>query len=252
MIKYSIIIPLYNQLDELHWHIKFYNALWAQRQDFEVLYMDDGSSDNSGNFIRQSKDIMLFPFQYEWEEDKGFTVSYAKNRGIRKATGEWLLILDGDTFIDPETLSAYDRVLKDKDTVYFGKRYPVRMRDLDQALHDGFPTIVERKEDFRGFLQPIPPAPFYHFSGANFVVHKDIANDLKYAPDDWNQYGYDDYYMAINYLVHGKKFEPVNDSVAYHCEDDPKPGHPVTKERLNAFIKEHEAELQQLSGVRYF
>lgn len=58
--------------------------------------------------------------------------------------------------------------------------------------------------------------------------------------------------MAIEYLLRGKRFQAVNDSVAYHCEDNPKEGDPVTREKLNAFIKEHETELQQLGGVRYF
>lgn len=199
-----------------------------------------------------SKD-RLFPYQYNWTEDKGFTVAAAKNRAIERASGEWLLILDGDTYIDPQTLKAYDHIDKDKDTVYFGKRYPVELKKLDTALHYGFPTIVEKKADFRGFLQPIPPAPFYHFSGANFLVSNKLAKELKYAPDDWTYYGLDDYMMSLNYLLNGKRFEPVNDSVAYHCEDKPKAGDPRAIERFNKFVKDHEAEILSINQpIRYF
>ena len=252
MIKYSIIVPIFNQVDFLPAQIKMYNMLWSSRNDFEVLWMDDGSTDTTRQYMEKGTNDRLFPYTYEWEENKNFGVTRAKNRGIRKAKGQWQLILDGDTYIDPQVLKAYDRVLKDKDVIYFGKRYSIKLKDLDRALHYGFPSVVENKSDWRGFLQQIPPAPFSHFSGSNFVISSKLGKELEYAPDDWNFYGYDDYFFAINCLIHGHKFEPVNDSVAYHCEDKPKEGHPVTRERLNAFIKEHEAELQQLGGVRYF
>lgn len=214
--------------------------------------MDDGSSDDTQKYFSNLK--TAFPYTYEWEPDKGFTVSHAKNRGIKKATGTWILIIDGDTFIDPNTLKAYDRVTSpNKDVVYFGRRFPIKLKDLDQALHLGFPTITNAPRDFRGFLQNIPPAPFYHFSGANFIIHADTAKELKYNRDDWNGYGYDDYMMALNYLLNGKTFHAVNDSIAYHCEDNPKPGDVVVRKRLNDFIKEHEKELTDIGQpVMYF
>ena len=245
-MNFSIVIPLYNQVDMASWHVKFYNALYKIRQDFEVIFEDDGSSDSTQKYMEAKGSDKLFPYTYSWSPNIGFTVAAAKNRAIRKAKGSWLLIIDGDTFVDPETLRAYDRIQKDENTVYFGKRYSVAMKSLDKALHYGFPTVIEDKRDWRGFLQDIPPAPFWHFSGANFLVSRKVAKELGYAPGDWLGYGYDDYYMAINYLIHDKKFQAVNDSVAYHCEDKPKEGDPVTRKRLNDLIDEHELQLRVL------
>lgn len=104
MIQYSIIVPLYNQCDMAVWMIKFYNALWKTRQDFEVIFSDDGSSDATRKYFEKGNIKFLFHYQYEWAEDKGFTVANAKNRAIRRARGKWLLIIDGDTFVDNNTL----------------------------------------------------------------------------------------------------------------------------------------------------
>lgn len=253
MINYSVIVPVYNQCDMIVHMIKFYNALYKVRQDFEVIWSDDGSSDNTRKYMESKNANKLFPFQYFWSPDVGFTVSAAKNRGIARANGKYVLILDGDTFIDPGTLSAYDHIKKDDDTVYFGKRFPVRLKDLDKALHYGFPTVVRSKSDWRGFLQDIPPAPFNHFSGSNFLMSTKLAKELGYGCENFKNYGYEDYYMAIKYLVAGKKFQAVNDSVAYHCEDKPKEGHPRTRQQLNDFIDENKAALDAMGQpIRYF
>jgi len=95
----SIIIPCYNQdqyLDEC-----LQSVSDQTYTDWECIIVDDGSSDNSEETVKQwtDKDPR---FQYCKTENKG--VSAARNFGIEKAAGEWILPLDGDDKIGPKYL----------------------------------------------------------------------------------------------------------------------------------------------------
>lgn len=91
MIKFSIIIPVYNveqYLDEC------VQSVVAQTyRDFEVILVDDGSPDNSGTICDRwaEKDSRVRVIH---QENQG--LSGARNTGIRAATGEYLMFLDSD------------------------------------------------------------------------------------------------------------------------------------------------------------
>ncbi len=238
---FSIIVPLYNQEKYLVDYGRMYNAINKKRKDFEVIFSDDGSSDGTRSFFSSEANKQYkFPFKYHWSKDVGFTVVAAKNRGIMMGDGMWSLILDGDTYIDLQTLAAYDRILGDRSKCYFGKRLPVntqcvsdKLKHPKEFINQGLRGCALTVNDWRGDLREIPDAPFTHFSGANFVCNSEILKHVKYGNDDWVGYGYDDYYFALRWLDTGRTFKPVNDSIAYHADDAPKPGDIVTQNKLS-------------------
>jgi glycosyltransferase involved in cell wall biosynthesis len=85
----SVIIPTYNRL---HFVEKAIQSVYAQSyQDFELIIVDDGSSDGSGRALRN----LLQPgTHYLYQENRG--VSAARNTGLDHATGEWICFLDSD------------------------------------------------------------------------------------------------------------------------------------------------------------
>lgn len=89
MTKFSVLIPLYNKEK----HIKeTLNSVLAQTfQDFEIIVVNDGSTDNSLFEVSNIKDerIKLFTI-----ENQG--VSHARNYGIEKSNGKLLAFLDAD------------------------------------------------------------------------------------------------------------------------------------------------------------
>lgn len=94
--KVSIIIPVYNAE---HYLVSCVESVLKQRwTEFEVLLVDDGSTDNSlflcKTLASQDKRIQVFH-----QENKG--VSAARNVGIGAATGKYLLFLDADDLWDP-------------------------------------------------------------------------------------------------------------------------------------------------------
>lgn len=99
MSRISVIIPNWNGLQHLDTCL---SALDRQTfDDFEIIVVDNASSDGSVAFIRrkypQAKIIEL-------PENRGF--AGACNAGMRRARGEYLVLLNNDTEVDPGWLAA--------------------------------------------------------------------------------------------------------------------------------------------------
>lgn len=97
----SVVIPVYNTQQYI---IECINSLVQQTyQDFEVLLVDDGSTDNSAKIITEYiKRNNLSRFHLFSKENGG--VSSARNYGISRARGDWLTFIDSDDWVEPEFL----------------------------------------------------------------------------------------------------------------------------------------------------
>lgn len=93
--KISIIVPVYNAEKYLHRCID--SILTQTFSDFELLLIDDGSTDNSGaicdEYAKTDSRIKVFH-----KENGG--VSSARNLGLAKAHGEWIAFVDADDKLD--------------------------------------------------------------------------------------------------------------------------------------------------------
>jgi glycosyltransferase involved in cell wall biosynthesis len=101
----SVIIPAYNQGHYLGEAIQ--SVLSQTYQDFEVLVIDDGSTDNTAEIARSFSDPRI---QYIYQDNRG--LSGARNTGIRHARGEYLTYLDSDDQFLPEKLELLTPNLK--------------------------------------------------------------------------------------------------------------------------------------------
>jgi glycosyltransferase involved in cell wall biosynthesis len=84
----SVIIPTYNSADYIEEALQ---SVFEQTfQDFEIIVIDDGSTDGTGEVLKKYGDRISYLFQ----ENNG--PSSARNRGIRAARGEYIAFLDAD------------------------------------------------------------------------------------------------------------------------------------------------------------
>lgn len=95
----SVVVPIYNMGKSLSTCIE--SILVQSFTDFEVLLIDDGSTDNSIEICNEyaQKDSRVRVFQ-----KKNGGVSSARNLGIEKANGEWITFVDSDDFIPVDAL----------------------------------------------------------------------------------------------------------------------------------------------------
>jgi glycosyltransferase involved in cell wall biosynthesis len=96
MPKVSIILPTFNRIDTIMRAIK--SAQRQSLQDWELIVIDDGSTDNTAALIEGSDPRLELVRQ----ENRGFTE--ARNAGIRAAKGEYLAFLDSDDEFLPHHL----------------------------------------------------------------------------------------------------------------------------------------------------
>lgn len=88
-IEVSVIIPLYNKESIIEHTIQ--SVLNQSFQDFELIIVNDGSTDNSANVVKDIKDDRIIFV----EQDNGGP-SKARNRGVAHSHGDWIIFLDAD------------------------------------------------------------------------------------------------------------------------------------------------------------
>ena len=118
-LKLSIIVPVYNIEKDLP---SCLNSILKQNfTGFELLLINDGSSDTSGvicdNYASNDNRIVVF-------HQKNAGVSAARNLGLEKAKGEWICFVDGDDNLSPNSLTAILKgTVKNKSEMVIARSY---------------------------------------------------------------------------------------------------------------------------------
>ena len=154
MPKFSIIIPVYN----VEQYIKeCLESLKKQTyQDFEVIIVNDGTKDNSMEIVKE------YPYKVINQTNQGLSI--ARNTGVKHAKGEYIIFLDSDDYLEPNTMLKIFEVLdNNQDVVRF--------------------QIKETFED--GSIKEYPEKPFQGLNGeeafGKIVKYHFVENAWCYA-----------------------------------------------------------------------
>lgn len=104
-MKFSIIIPTYNRASMITHAIES-----ISRQDYEnweLLIIDDGSTDNTKEIISDFKNDKII-YIYQENAERGA----ARNNGIKNASGDYVFFLDSDDFIEKNYLSELKSLIE--------------------------------------------------------------------------------------------------------------------------------------------
>ena len=103
MPKVSVIVPIYNVEKYLE---KCINSLLSQTlEDIQIILVNDGSKDNSGNIAKEYEKNNKNRIIYVEKENGG--LSDARNYGLKYATGDFIAFLDSDDYIEK---NAYEEM----------------------------------------------------------------------------------------------------------------------------------------------
>ncbi len=118
-MKTSLIITTYNKPEALG---KVLEGVGEQsRMPDEILVADDGSGPDTLKKIHEFSKVFQCRFDHIWQEDQGFRAARIRNRAIAKATGEYIILLDGDC-IPPRRFIEDHLVLAEESFFFQGKR----------------------------------------------------------------------------------------------------------------------------------
>jgi glycosyltransferase involved in cell wall biosynthesis len=138
-VKVSVVIPLYNKASYIK---RALDSVFTQTiQDFEIIVIDDGSTDNGHRIVEAFSDTRLRFFR---QDNQG--VSSARNRGVDEARAELIAFLDAD---DEWLPSHLETILRLRDT------YPVAGAYTDAYLiHSPDGKLINPN------YRAIPPKPW--------------------------------------------------------------------------------------------
>lgn len=143
--KLSVIVPVYKAEQYLH---RCVDSILAQTfADFEVLLVNDGSPDRSGEICDEytKKDSRVRVFH---KPNGG--VSSARNLALDNVNGEWVCFIDSDDFLDSNNfLSLYYKVNSTVDIVHFGYTIETKLKKAIKFCE----FKKERNIDIQHFFQ---------------------------------------------------------------------------------------------------
>lgn len=191
----SVIIPVWNAEDNIE---KLIQELFDQTyQDIEIIAIDDGSSDGSLRILEQlaKKDPRL-----RVEHQKNAGVSATRNRGIKLATGEYLVFIDSDDEVLPEFIEAMvEAVQKNPQAVLaiVGREYKKLREGKTEELYMSPRRARRPREPLSNYVAylMILDGRMYGMTGRLFLANtirkhhirveerRDFAEDTKFAFD---------------------------------------------------------------------
>lgn len=200
----SVIVPVYNCEEYIGTTLD--SIINQDFKNFEVIVIDDGSTDRSLEIIKEKLSKSLISHQIIHQENSG--VSSARNAGISKATGKYLVFIDGDDYVTGNHLSELYNGKSDFSLVQFIKKDGDR---LSTPYH--FSKEFMSCEDFiKKELNMEMPFTFCQLMYKTSII-KD--NGIKFNPD--LVYG-EDIDFALRALIYGDEVTISNEATYYYLQ----------------------------------
>ena len=170
--------------------------------DFEIIVVDNASSDNSVEVIKA-----IYPLVKIIESNENLGFGRANNLGAKYAQGEYLFLLNSDTLLIENTLSALYTFMKDRDSENIGAcGVSLLNRQQQKTISAGhFPSLLQEFSDigFRHLYKnyynnnlslafSIPKdgdvREVDYICGADIFIKKELFNELKGFDEDYFMY----------------------------------------------------------------
>ena len=168
----SVVIPLYNKEQIIKKTIQ--SVLSQEYDDFEVVVVNDGSTDRSVEIVKGIDDNRIRLIE---QENGG--PSKARNTGVKNANGEWIVFLDADDELLPRALRKFYSLIEEHPTIgMFGCSY---------ITNDG-KNVVEPYKIRDGYYRncyKVYVSTMYNYRTGCTIVRRDIALNNPFDESIW-------------------------------------------------------------------
>jgi glycosyltransferase involved in cell wall biosynthesis len=208
MVDASIIIPTYNRGHLLDYSLKSLLNQRSGQYSYEVIIVDDGSSDNTKTIIDRYRNYMALKYYYQG--DRGYRVSKARNIGIINAEGEINIFIDSGMLASTEFVRRHCDSHRNQRCAVIGNIYGFlatlddklffelfNFDDIDKSIDDlkkveRFGEV--RRVSYKSFNNNLAktPAPWFYFWAGNISVKKEDLINVGLFDETFNSWGVED------------------------------------------------------------
>lgn len=194
----SVIIPSYNTGNLLPLSVN--SVLKSTLSNFEVIIIDDGSSDNAEKVVKENWESES-RVKYYYQHNKG--LAGARNTGIQHAIGKYLVFLDSDDIVLPEKLEKQVSFLENNkmfDAVYSKSIFFIE-NELDETIMTNFPCYSGN------ILKPLLYGNFIHVNA--IMCRKEVVEKAGLFNQEYRELEDWDLWLRMN--INGSKFGYIDD-----------------------------------------
>jgi GT2 family glycosyltransferase len=209
--RLSVIIPNFNRADALRETLHSLDHQTLEPDSFEVLVVDDGSTDGSISLLKGLGDEVAFPLRLITQKNLG--PGAARNRGAEEASSDLLLFWDSDMVAAATTLEIHrDLHLQNRSALASGAR-----RAWAPATTSLFDEILKADQVGQDHMGEAPS--FWEALSSNLSIHRlDFCN---LGGFDENLWAFEDTDLAYRALQAGLALLFSREAIGYH-------NHPLT------------------------
>lgn len=189
----SVIVPVFNA--EYYLTSCVDSILKQNFSGYEILLIDDGSTDNSGlicdRYASEYSNVRVI-------HKKNTGVSASRNLGIREAFGRWVCFVDSDDLVETSYLSFFDIEPKIKETLIY---HNIKEYNEDTETHKNltdYPkilSITSIKEAIENYSIILNGYPFAKLFNRDLIIEKSLWFNEKLSM-------HEDHLFVLNYLLY--------------------------------------------------
>jgi len=206
---FSIIVPVFQAEKYIDRCVK---SVLRQKEDFEVILIDDGSADRSLNkcklWAKQDRRVRIY-------SQKNHGVSYTRNEGLKYSKGEYILFLDSDDELPVNTLSIYKKIIElnqEPDIIIGGYRTVLCRKELNSFETCFTENVVNVKDnDLCEYFWPLFDKNLLHNIGTK-IYKRQILYD-NFIQFNSNISIYEDVLFCLKAIKVSQKVSVIKDIV---------------------------------------
>jgi len=202
----SVIVPTYNRAKLIHETLD--SILIQSYINFELIIIDDGSTDNTEDVVMKYADKRI----YYIKTNNWGGPAKPRNIGIKKAKGEFIAFCDDDDIWKPKKLEI---------SVKYLLKYSVDIvyHDLYYLRENGLRTFLNGKNKTRKLDHSIKNDLLFNGNGINnssVVVKKKALYDIGLITEDKNKISWEDYHTWIKLAENKCNFKQIPHCLGYY------------------------------------
>lgn len=229
MATSSLIISTYNWLPALTLCLK--SCLTQSVMPDEIIIADDGSREETGNYIAKFAEQTTIPVKHIWQPDDGFQLAKIRNKAIAVSSGEYIIQIDGDLILHKDFVKDH-LSFKKKNSFVTGSRMLLSRETTEAAFSSSDWSVTRIVAGNKNFFNSVR-LPFlhdflsqrykskgrflYYVKGCNMAFWKEDLLTINGYSEDFIGWGREDSDVAVRLMNMGiqKRFLKFG-AICYH------------------------------------